>query len=35
MRAMGIVEALIQSGIEPGQEIHVGGTVMTFGEEMA
>lgn len=35
MRAMGIVEALIQSGIEPGQEIHVGEVVMTFGEEMA
>jgi GTP-binding protein len=35
MRAMGIVEALLQSGIEPGQEIHCAGIVMTFGEEMA
>jgi GTP-binding protein len=35
MRAMGIVDALIQNGIEPGQEIHCGGVTMTFGEEMA
>lgn len=35
MRAMGIVDALIRSGIQPGQEIHIGGTVLTFGEEMA
>jgi GTP-binding protein len=35
MRAMGIIDALIQSDIQPGQEIHVAGIVMTFGEEMA
>jgi GTP-binding protein len=35
MRAMGIIDALIKSGIEPGQEIHCAGVVMTFGEEMA
>jgi Obg family GTPase CgtA-like protein len=35
MRAMGIIDALIQNGIEPGQEIHCGGITMSFGEEMA
>lgn len=35
MRAMGIIDALLKSGITPGQEIIIGETTMTFGEEMA
>lgn len=35
LRAMGIVDALIQSGIQPGQEIIIGEATLTFGEEMA
>lgn len=35
MRAMGIVEALIESGIQPGQDIIIGDVAFTFGEEMS
>jgi GTP-binding protein len=34
MRAMGVVEALLAAGIEPGNEVVIGEAEFTFGEEM-
>lgn len=33
MRAMGIVDALVEEGVEPGNEVVVGKTVFTYGED--
>jgi GTPase len=34
MRAMGVIDALVEEGIEPGDELVVGETEFQFGEEM-
>lgn len=33
LRKMGVIDALIQSGIEPGDDIVIGGVPFTFGED--
>ncbi len=35
LRAMGIIEALIKEGAQPGSEVFIGDTSFAFGEEMS
>ncbi|MBP6745870.1 GTPase ObgE [bacterium] len=34
LRAMGVIDALIEAGAEPGTDVTVGGVIFTFGEGM-
>lgn len=34
LRAMGVIDALIEAGAEPGTDVTVGGIIFTFGEGM-
>ncbi len=34
LRSMGVVDALLQEGIQPGQEVVIGPTSFSFGEDM-
>jgi GTP-binding protein len=34
LRAMGVVDALLKEGIQPGQEVVIGATSFSFGEDM-
>jgi GTP-binding protein len=34
MRAMGVIDALLEAGIEPGHDLIIGGAEFAFGEEM-
>ncbi len=34
LRAMGVIDALIENGAEPGTDVTVGGIIFTFGEGM-
>jgi len=34
LRVMGIIEELLQEGVEPGSEVSIGGVIFTYGEGM-